>query len=165
VTLRTWAHSGATFSPCGRYRYLLWRAWSDGPRAVWIMLNPSTADENAEDPTIRRCIGFTRSWGLSGLFILNAFALRSTDPKALYGAEDPAGPLNDVFLRVGGWRALNEKAPIVCAWGTHAQRLGGAARVLAVLRHRPLSCLGRNRDGSPKHPLYLPASSELVAYP
>lgn len=161
----SWPHAGATFSPCGAYRYVLWRAWSDKPRALWIMLNPSTADESVEDPTIRRCIGFARSWGLGGVYIANAFALRSTDPRVLYRSPDPVGPLNDWVLRVLAAQVSAGGGPIVSAWGHHAQRLGRELGLLQLLNHRPLSCLHRTQSRAPGHPLYLRADAELRPYP
>ena len=86
----------ATFSTCGRYRYTLTRIWGepDGERAAFILLNPSTADAEKDDPTIRRCIAYARAWGFVGLEILNLFAWRSTDPHNLRMVPDPIGPMN-----------------------------------------------------------------------
>ena len=92
-------NQGATISDCGRYRYGLWRIWNwQLPNAVFIMLNPSTADAETDDPTIRRCVGFARSWDLGGVHIANLFALRASDPGELANAQDPIGSANDMYL-------------------------------------------------------------------
>ena len=104
--------SGATFSPCRRYRYTLWRQWDERPPATFIMLNPSTADETANDPTVERCQRRAQAMGYGGVRVANIFALRSTDPRALYTAEDPVGPENDHALltlaRQPALRALHQ---------------------------------------------------------
>lgn len=89
----------AVISDCGQYRYLLSRDWESGlQRLVFIGLNPSTADAEIDDPTIRRLIGFSKAWGYGGFDIVNLFALRSKDPKMLCDHDDPIGPLNDTYL-------------------------------------------------------------------
>ncbi len=121
--------SAATFDPTRTYRYSLTRRWAPGgTRACWIMLNPSTADAEQDDPTIRRCIGFSKLWGHSELVVVNLFALRSTDPAALASHGDPIGPHNDFAIEEAGLTS----AHVVCAWGRH-----GALRNRAgtVLRH------------------------------
>lgn len=151
--------SGATFSNCRRYRYALWRNWfNEGPRVAFIGLNPSTADESANDPTIRRCIGFARGWGYSGLVMVNLFAWRATDPKHLAKVEDPVGPMNDETLL---W-ACCTCTRTVAAWGANRWAEGRAGVVTAQLLY--LWCLGTTKAGQPKHPLYLPKSAELVPY-
>lgn len=140
----------ATFSPCKVYRYRLSRDWGAGPRIFWLMLNPSTADESANDPTIRRCIAYSQAWGYGGLYVGNIFALRSTDPKALYAADDPIGPGNDeaiTDMAAGSTR-------IVAAWGNHGRLRGRGAAVKRLLRGCRLECLAYTRDGQPVHPLY-----------
>jgi hypothetical protein len=151
----------ARLSPCGLYRYELKRRWSAGPTATWIMLNPSTADAEQDDPTIRRCIGFTKAWGLGGLTVVNLFALRSTDPKALTFARDPVGPGNDEAIHDA---AVGARV-VVCAWGAHATAKDRAAQVLDLLDatlHTPM-CLDRTKDGQPRHPLYM--SKEVDGQP
>lgn len=157
--------SGALFSPCRTYRYLLWRTWDSLPmfpdpadRIAFCGLNPSTADENINDPTIRRCIGFAKRWGYRGIVMLNLFGLRSTQPEGLKRTSDPVGPDNDEWLR---W-ASSRVALTVCCWGSFsmaAHRATAAKRLLGDTR-----CLGTNADGQPKHPLYLPNSSELIKF-
>lgn len=148
--------STAVFSPCRRYRYSLFRQWSmaHGGFAAFIGLNPSTADETNDDPTIRRCVGFAKAWGFDALVMLNLFAFRATDPDEMRRADDPVGPENDEWIA----KSVNGAGIIVAAWGTH-----GAfrpARVKAVRALVPtLYHLGLSKDGHPKHPLYLKAST------
>jgi hypothetical protein len=151
---------GAHLSPCRTYRYSLWRVWEPDKGVVaFCGLNPSTADETVDDPTIRRCIGFARDWGYGGLYMLNLFAFRATDPKDMKAATDPVGPSNDAAL------AHHQKfcRLTVAAWGVHGTFKGRAEHVLRnVLVNGPVKCLGRTKDGCPKHPLYLPKSASLV---
>jgi len=146
--------TGAEFSPCRTWRYALWRHWGDGPKIAFIGLNPSTADETCDDPTVRRCIGFARSWGFGGLYMLNAYAFRATLPADLKSALDPIGPHQDRRLRHYARRADG----LIAAWGTHCEPQR-AARICTLLRQR-LDCLGRTRNGSPCHPLYLSKATE-----
>lgn len=145
--------SGATFSPCRTYRYHLWRAWSDAPRAVFLMLNPSTADETVNDPTVERCERRARNGGYGGLVVVNLFALRSTDPAALYEHADPVGPDNDEHIA----KSCQNAGIVVCAWGTHGKHAKRADYVRSLLYYFDVvtHCLGENKDGSPKHPLYV----------
>lgn len=151
---------GAAISHDGRYRYLLSRQWDDRPAATFIMLNPSTADDMVDDPTIRRCMGFARAWGCGGLIVVNLYALRSTNPRALWEAEDPVGPENDFHLAMAA-RAFEHRAPLVAAWGTHAK----ADRIAHVLTIPGIAdrvqCLGTTKSGAPRHPLYLRSDTEL----
>lgn len=151
-----WLDAGATFDPNRIWRYRLWRIWSEVEPAIgFCMLNPSTADESVDDPTIRRCIGFARAWGYGGVVIVNLFALRSTDPKALAKHPDPIGPDNDAYLS-----QLAETVPlIIAAWGVHGKLLDRQMQVRTML-HGKLWHLGLTRDGAPKHPLYLAAGTE-----
>lgn len=143
---------GADLSVCRKYRYLLWRHWRRGDPCDCVMfvgLNPSTADETNDDPTLRRCIGFAKAWGYAGLFMLNAYAFRATDPKDMLKAEDPVGPKNDDILREFGQQC----GLVVACWGSNI--LPGRAQELRRIIGRQIHCLGVNADGSPKHPLYL----------
>jgi hypothetical protein len=144
----------ARFDPTRTWRYTLTREWRTGSgRCLWIMLNPSTADEFVLDPTIRRCVGFARAWGFQSIEVANLFALRSTDPRALYAHADPIGRDNDYYIEQAATRADR----IVCAWGAHGAHLDRGRRVAAVLAcvPKPVVCLGLTKDGHPKHPLYL----------
>jgi hypothetical protein len=142
---------GTVFSPCRAYRYQLWREWIGGEGYVmFIGLNPSTADETQDDPTIRRCIGFAKAWGYAGLVMTNLFAYRSTDPMIMKAAADPVGPENDAHLL-----ALAEGADvIVAAWGVNGTHRGRDAVMRKMLP--ALHCLTLTADGHPGHPLYLP---------
>ena len=141
----------AIFSPCRKYRYVLWRQWRENSsQSVFIGLNPSTADETKDDPTIRRCIGYAKEWGYGGIIMLNIFAYRSTNPKDLRLVEDPVGSSNDVFLK----SYLRVSNTIACwgVWGSHENR---GQKVIEMLGREYLMCLGQTKDGHPKHPLYL----------
>jgi hypothetical protein len=142
----------AVISDCERYRYALHRRWQIGGRSVlWVMLNPSTADAEIDDPTIRRCIGFSQAWGFDSLMVGNLYALRSTQPAALWTANDPVGPDNDAHLRA----MAKEAEQIVCAWGANA-KAARADVVIALLReYGPVSALRMTKGGAPSHPLYL----------
>jgi hypothetical protein len=159
--------SGAHFSNCRVWRWALWRVWNPGPTVAnpgrivsFIGLNPSTADETVDDPTIRRCIGFARDWGFDGLFMLNLFGFRATDPAEMKAAADPVGKLNDDVLRY----RTRQSALVVAAWGVHGDFNGRAQHVIDLLMSQPLMCLGRTKDGHPKHPLYLPRDAKLVEF-
>ncbi|MGH8703769.1 MAG: DUF1643 domain-containing protein [Burkholderiales bacterium] len=149
--------SGAAFSACRRWRYLLWRRWDRaGPVVNFLMLNPSTADEVKLDPTCSRARDFAERWGYGALVVTNVFAWRATDPVALRAARDPVGPENDRAIL----RAAREAAIVVCAWGNHGTHLGRAdvvVRLLGRARAR-LHALRVNGTGEPAHPLYLPGA-------
>lgn len=146
--------TGATFSPCKKYRYTLWRIWNpEVPPLLCILLNPSTADEIKNDPTVERCERRAISGGFGGLLIGNAFALRSTDPGVLRTVSEPVGLGNDEAL-LG---MAKEAGQVVCGWGTHGNFLDRGKTVLEMLRinHISVYCLGQNKDETPKHPLYV----------
>ncbi len=147
--------SGAIFSPCRKYRYTLWRFWDCGkPYAVFLCLNPSTADEINNDPTIRRCIDFSKQWGYGGVVILNIFAYRATDPEVMKEAVDPIGPDNDKWLKE---ITQHPDAGItVAAWGNHGDFADRGKQVLSMLGD--MYCLKVNSNGQPAHPLYLKKS-------
>lgn len=151
--------SDAILSKCGLYRYRLTRRWADGPTMCFIMLNPSTADAQADDPTIRRCIGFAKRENCGALMVANLFALRSTDPENLICADDPVGPDNDHFIQ-----NLVERidGPIVAAWGSHAMTHYRASDVIDICGSR-LKCLGKTKHGSPRHPLYVKGDAALIS--
>lgn len=148
--------TGAVFSECQRYRYRLWRRWK-GPgtskgRVNFILLNPSTADATTDDPTVRRCEGFARSWGYGEIIVTNLFAFRSTDPAALRDTPDPVGPHNDMNINSTAMRS----DLIVCAWGAGGLLLNRAERVCELLRDFELHYLKLTERGKqPSHPLYL----------
>jgi hypothetical protein len=146
---------GADFSPCRRYRYYLWRRLApiEGKSVLFIMLNPSSADEKHDDPTIRRCIGYASAWGFTDLGIANIFALRSTDPHVLYTAADPVGEDNDYALE----HQAEMHDLVVCAWGVHGLLRDRSAAVRKLLARVELHYLRLTNAGEPGHPLYLPA--------
>lgn len=150
---------GAFFSPAREYRYLLWRRWDPlKPTCAFVGLNPSTADESTDDPTIRRCLGYARDWGYGMLCMVNLFALRATDPRKLRDSADPVGPDNDYFLS-GTTRAAEL---VVAAWGNHGNYAGRANTVCSMLGE--VACLRVTKAGEPSHPLYLPKRLVPIQY-
>lgn len=150
----------ATFDPTRTYRYALERHWADAPPAVFAMLNPSTADAFADDPTIRRCIAFARREQCGGLIVVNLFALRATDPKALYAHPDPVGRHTDGLLL----DAVAKGGPVIAAWGVHGALAGRGAEVARLIDHVDLLCLGTTKDGHPRHPLYVRGDAPLTLW-
>jgi hypothetical protein len=153
------APSTAVYSDCERYRYSLTRIWDPtGNRVNFVMLNPSTATEVQNDPTVERCERRARALGYGSFAVTNIFAWRDTDPRAMRAAPDPVGPQNDaaIFERAG-W--ANH---VIAAWGTHGAHLNRGAQVATLLAttQRPLYHLGLSQAGHPKHPLYLPYSQQ-----
>lgn len=151
----------AIISDCGRYRYWLSRS-TEAPEkegaVLFVMLNPSTADHTVDDPTIRKCRGFSRLWGKAHFEVVNLYAYRATDPDELFRVDDPVGPENGHYLR----QILGRHKYAVCAWGTkalheHVEAFFNLARETGTT----LFCLDWNKSGSPKHPLYVKYSKEL----
>ena len=157
----------ATFSPCERFRYTLTRTWDETKSGVaFICLNPSTATATEDDPTIRRCIGFAKSWGYGQLLILNIFAYRATKPADMWKAHKSGV---DIIGGAENWTetlqiyAMEHKCErVIAAWGTH----GGARGISVMLnwQHPRLECLALNADRSPKHPLYLKSDLRPIAF-
>lgn len=145
----------AKFSPCRTWRYSLSRIWSSKlPPVLFIGLNPSTADETLDDPTIRRCMRFAKSWGYGGIHMANIFAFRATKPEDMKAAVDPVGPDNDLVIA-----ELVKGCPLaIAAWGVHGA-FGDRWRIVAAMIPE-LHCLGLTKDGHPKHPLYLKADTK-----
>ena len=156
--------TSATFSPCRTWRYTLERVWwpEDKHWVAFIGLNPSTADETQDDPTVRRCIGFAKRWGYGRMIMLNLFAYRATLPGDMRATEDPVGPDNDTWLIGSAKRA----SLVVAAWGTHGIYQNRHQNILKIFReaHIPLHCLRTTKDGLPGHPLYLPGHLTAVPY-
>lgn len=149
---------GAIISDCGKYRYQLWRIWDDSkPKVMFMMCNPSTANADKDDPTIRRCIGFAKTWGYGGLYVGNLFAFRSSNPKDLLNASDPIGKENLKHIA-----EMRDKSQIVVlAWGNSPI----VESLLSDTDYAPLQgmkpfFLELSKNGTPKHPLYL--KKELV---
>lgn len=135
------------------YRYQLWRDWDIFETGTYLMvigLNPSTADEHVDDPTVRKCIGFAKRWGYGALVMTNIFAWRDTQPADMKRAAEPVGELNDTTLRtLSGGASM-----VLAAWGNHGAYHGRAAEVLGMIPN--LHYLRLNANGSPMHPLYVP---------
>lgn len=144
--------SGADISECGQYRYRLWRWWDSAQSmCLWIMLNPSTADADTDDPTIRKCCGYARRWGYGGIMVVNLFAYRATDPRELRRVADPVGPDNDVFIRTEAEAA----GAAVCAWGTKGgDRASDVVNMLEGVGVE-LWAVRFTHAGHPGHPLYV----------
>lgn len=148
----------ALFSDCGDYRYLLEIVWdATKPTAAFIGLNPSTADELKDDNTIRKCRAFAESWGCGGMRMLNLFAYRATEPKVMKSFATPIGNENDIAALIQGCTG-----PLVACWGTHGLHLDRGSEVKK--QFRGLQCFGRNRDSTPRHPLYLSAKTRLEPF-
>ncbi len=173
--------NSAVIDATGRYRYALHRQWHEARRiphgsvlgfdksvVLWIMLNPSTADATQDDPTIRRCVGFSQAWGFDGLVVVNLFAVRATNPKALrlredfYQSEHAAliGPENDAtILREA------ERAPlIIAAWGNHGALYSRAEEVCELIGTEKVRHLGLTKMLQPRHPLYVRANQKPIQW-
>ena len=153
----------ASFSPCKRYRYSLTRMWdAAGARCCFCMLNPSTADAHVFDPTVRRCFGFARDWGFGSMEAVNVCAYRATKPSDLHAQDEPMGPGNPRAIR----RAAARAQLVIAAWGNHAleqpEALAHAER--ALMGHGNVRCFGLTGMGQPRHPLYVAAATEPIAW-
>ena len=148
---------GAIISDCGNYRYQLWRKWDPiKPMALFIMLNPSTADANNDDPTIRRCVEFAKSWGYGGVYVGNLYAYRSTDRDVLKKVLDPEGPENQQNIQ----DMIESCSLVICAWGNKE----GSPPLWLTELCSDLHYLELSKSGTPKHPLYLPGYLEPIKY-
>ena len=148
------APSQAVYSDCENYRYLLTRTWDPaGRKVLFVMLNPSTATEVQNDPTVERCERRARTLGFGSFRVTNIFAWRDTDPKKMRSAKEPIGPENDTAIS----ESCSWADQIIAAWGTHGAFLDRGAAVEKLLRAsgRPVYHLGLSKDGHPKHPLYI----------
>jgi hypothetical protein len=156
---------GAIISDDEKFRYLLWRRWdSTKPFVLFIGLNPSTADGETDDPTIRRCIKFAKDWGYGEIRMVNLFAYRATKPEDMMAAPNPYGDLNDFWVL----NMMNRAKETVAAWGNKGSFKNQHEWMIALLDTRnprqPVMCLGKNKDGSPKHPLYIKADKRLEVF-
>ena len=158
------AESHAVYSPCERYRYELTRVWApERGRALFVMLNPSTATEMQNDPTVERCERRARALGFGAFRVCNIFAWRDTDPKAMRRAADPVGPRNDAAIVAGcDWAGT-----VVCAWGSHGAHLDRGRQVEQLMRGTgaTLHHLGLTKAGHPKHPLYIAYAEQPRPWP
>ena len=156
---------GTEFSRDRVYRYTLTRHFTsllDERRryCMFIGLNPSTADERVNDPTVRRCIDYAQRWGFDALLMTNLFAYRATLPRDMKAAAEPVGADNDLWLV----RAARASELIVCAWGRHGRFQNRGKHVVKLLGEFRLMHFGKNNDGTPKHPLYMPKITELIPF-
>lgn len=170
--------TNAYFSPCRKFRYWLTRSWDDAlPIMCVIGVNPSTADETADDPTIRKCVGFARRLGFGGLLMLNVGAYRATDPRQWKQAIDPFGPENTIahlkeYIAQNSIECREGEIPakgvsvVIAAWGKNCAKSPGLTRSLVIAEEmkKQLMCWGKNGDGTPRHPLMLPYSTKLELY-
>ena len=157
----------AVISDCGLYRYWLERGPAGAPYVAWVLANPSTADAELDDPTVRKARGFTQRWGYKRFVFVNVFAYRSTDPKGLRGVEDAVGPQNEEYI----YDAVTGAERVVLAWGNaivkplRAQAYWTHNRVNMMLKlTAPAECLGYTADRQPRHPLMLAYSTPLEIY-
>lgn len=157
----------AIISECGKYRYSLLRQWDcNKPYLPFVMLNPSTADAETDDPTIRRCMSFAIREGCGGVIVVNFYALRSTNPKLLREVEDPVGPFNKSAIYDAAIVAAETRVPVICAWGVNdITQAAGGALVQAREAGARIVCLGKTANGHPRHPLYVKGDQPLEAYP
>lgn len=151
--------SGAVFSDCQAFRYQLHRIWDESlPYVNVIGVNPSTADAYKDDPTIRKCIKYSKAWGYGGLYMTNLFAFRSTDPKGVRKVSEPVGEFNNKWLV----KTAQSAGIVIAAWGNNGRYIDRDKRVIAMLPE--LHCMEISDDGNPKHPLYLKDSLTPIPY-
>jgi len=152
-------NKNATFSDCRKYRYALSRTWNGKKKTIlFIGLNPSTADEKIDDPTIRRCINYAQNWGYGSLLMVNLFAYRATLPSELKNVKNPIGNDNDLHIL-----ELSKKADLtVAAWGNEGFLLNRDKVVKKLIPN--LMCLKINKSGQPAHPLYQKKDLKLIKY-
>lgn len=172
IVMTDYILADATISPCGKYRYALRRRWAKaGPGVTFIMLNPSTADGTHDDPTIKAIVEWSKLHHYSSLEVCNLYAYRASDPRQLLYADDPiGGPLTDRYIR----HVSTYTYAVVCAWGANKFVKARQQRVIEVMRilkdtelerqiKTPLA-LVINKDGSPKHPLYVSRLTDPIAF-
>lgn len=149
----------ANLSKCRKYRFALWRTWDTSkPYVLFVGLNPSTADENTDDPTLIRCMNYAKSWGYGGVCMANLFAFRATQPEDMKSAADPIGSGNDKWLK----KLSGDAGLVVAAWGNDGSFLGRSDQVRSLISD--LHCLKINKSGEPAHPLYQRASALPKAF-
>mgnify|MGYP000480588151 CR=1 FL=1 len=151
----------AVFSDCRTWRYRLSQIWDeDKPALYWLMLNPSTADELKNDPTVERCERRARMWNYGGSVVFNIFAYRATDPKDMRACADPVGPDNDMWIK--RLAAQSHDIDIVAGWGEHGAHLNRGEAVLDIFRAAQgrITALKINASGHPAHPLYIPYKAQ-----
>lgn len=160
-------HKSAWISECGEYRYTLTREWDDDlPMMLFIMLNPSTADADHDDPTIKRCISFAKTADCGGIEVVNLFGFRATHTHDLKNAPFPVGDSNDAVLVEAAEDAIASGGKVVCAWGNDGCFMGRGDEVFSMLTSKGISpiCLGTTKGGYPRHPLYLKDDTPMEEY-
>ena len=156
----------AVFSPCRKYRYHLAQIWDETKLPLlWLMLNPSTADETQNDPTVERCERRARMWGYGGSEVYNIFAYRATDPKTMRAQADPIGPENDKWIRHFARRSQTHIG--VAGWGAHGEHMARGKSVTDILKQEGgrAHALKINKNGHPAHPLYIAYKAKPQPYP
>ena len=157
------AHSEASYSDCEHYRYALTRIWEpQGRKVLFLMLNPSTATEVQNDPTVERCERRARTLGFGAFRVCNIFAFRATDPRNMRATKDPVGPANDTAIL----EAIAWADEVVAGWGNHGDHLARGQAVKALLKAQPNAPkhLGLTKSGHPKHPLYIAYKTQPEAW-
>lgn len=156
--------SPAVFDDSRLHRFFLWREWSggNGEFCQFIGLNPSTADETVDDPTVRRCVNYAKFWGYSALCMTNIFSFRATDPKKMFAAPFPNLAENDASIAL----AASKAAIVIAAWGTNGKAWGRGHDVLGIVlkERKELHALRVTKNGYPAHPLYLPSRLSPILY-
>ena len=152
--------NGAHFSECRKYRYVLWRTWDKSkPKVMFLGLNPSTADEVKNDPTVSRCINYSKSWDFGGMFMMNIFSYRTTYPSELKKEKNPIGHKNDYWIS----KIYKNSELCIGAWGNDGFFLKRSNDICSLIPE--LFCLKINKCGEPAHPLYLKSSLEPTVVP
>lgn len=160
--MTTYTRTNALISECGLYRYRLSRSWGDGGKVCWVMLNPSTADANEDDATIRKCVGFSARMGFGEMDVVNLFACRATNPEDIKKFDDPVGPDNDHQILSAALGA----ARTIVAWGTYGSYLERGREVIRMLYGGGILCKAFDvtKFNQPKHPLYIPYNTKLFTF-
>jgi hypothetical protein len=161
--MNIYSESTAVISDCKLYRYLLRRTWEENKiRALFVMLNPSTADASKDDATIRSCVRLCKDMGFGSLEVVNLFAWRATNPKELIEISDPVGDRNDAIIEA----AISRCDLVILAWGANPLAIGRGRAINALVRQaRPATfCFGATKNRQPKHPLYVKSGTPLVVY-
>lgn len=159
--MNAYIENDAIFSDCGRYRYLLRRTWDQAkPRALFVMLNPSTANANRDDPTIRSCVRLVKALGYGSVEVVNLFGLISADPGELLKASDPIGPGNEHAVQA----AVTRCAVVILAWGAFQIAAERSQFFCEWIRAVQPQCFGKTKAGAPKHPLYIKTGTPLEVF-
>ena len=159
--MNDYIESTAVISSCTNYRYLLRRVWDrDRIRVLFIMLNPSTADAEVDDPTIKSCVRLCKENNFGALEVVNLFGLRATNPEELLESDDPVGPRNFDIITA----AMSRCDLYICAWGAHKMADQQKKEVLKLVTRPAVFCFGLTKESAPKHPLYIKSGTPLVVY-